>query len=100
MLIYSAGLRVSEVVKLRIEDIDSKRELVCIKGAKGRKDRYTLLSKATLETLKKYGKEYNPSKCYSQVPIGKGILLSELSSEFLRKLVKMQGLENHLVFIA
>jgi len=41
MLVYSAGLRVSEVVKLRPEDIDSKRKLVHIKGAKGRKDRYS-----------------------------------------------------------
>ncbi len=38
MLIYSGGLRVSEVIKLRPEDIDSKRRLVFIKGAKGRKD--------------------------------------------------------------
>jgi len=43
MLIYSGGLRVSEVIKLRPEDIDSKRRLVFIKGAKGRKDRYTLV---------------------------------------------------------
>ncbi|MEW5759728.1 MAG: tyrosine-type recombinase/integrase, partial [Candidatus Thermoplasmatota archaeon] len=41
MLTYSAGLRVSEVVKLKNEDIDSQRSLIHIKGAKGRKDRYT-----------------------------------------------------------
>ena len=40
MLVYSAGLRVSEVVKLRIEDIDSERMLVYVQKAKGRKDRY------------------------------------------------------------
>ena len=43
MLAYSAGLRVGEVVKLKIEDIDSKRMLIHVKGAKGRKDRYTLI---------------------------------------------------------
>ena len=42
MLIYSAGLRVSEVVKLKLEDIDAERGLIHIKGAKGRKDRYTI----------------------------------------------------------
>jgi len=42
ILVYSASLRVSEVVKLRIEDIDSERRLIHVKGAKGRKDRYTL----------------------------------------------------------
>ena len=61
MLIYSAGLRVSEVVKLKIEDIDSQRKLIHIKGAKGRKDRYTLLSEAALETLRRYWKEHKPS---------------------------------------
>jgi integrase len=44
MLVYSSGLRVGELVKLRPEDIDGKRKLVFIKDAKGRKDRYTLLS--------------------------------------------------------
>lgn len=39
MLIYSAGLRVGEVVKLKPEDIDSRRMLIHIKGAKGRKER-------------------------------------------------------------
>ena len=61
MLIYSGGLRVSEVVKLRPEDIDSKRRLVFIKGAKGRKDRYTLVSEAALETLREYWKKFEPS---------------------------------------
>ena len=62
MLIYSSGLRVGEVVKLGTEDIDSKRKLIHIKGAKGRKDRYTILSDVALETLKKYWKEYKPFK--------------------------------------
>jgi site-specific recombinase XerD len=61
MMIYSAGLRVSEVVKLRPEDIDSKRKLIFIKGAKGRKDRYTLLSEAALEILREYWKKFEPS---------------------------------------
>ena len=62
MLVYSAGLRVGEVVKLKPEDIDSKRMLVFLKGAKGRKDRYTLLSETTLKTLREYWKEYKPTK--------------------------------------
>jgi len=64
MLTYSAGLRVGEVVKLRPEDIDSERGLIHVKGAKGRKGRYTLLSEAALETLREYskGKGYQPFK--------------------------------------
>ncbi len=62
MLTYSAGLRVGEVVKLRPEDIDAQRRLIHVKGAKGRKDRYTILSDAALETLRKYVKEHGRSE--------------------------------------
>lgn len=62
MLVYSAGLRVSEVVKLRPEDIDSYRKLIFIKGAKGRKDRYTILSDIALKILREYWKKYRPQK--------------------------------------
>ncbi|KNY27599.1 site-specific tyrosine recombinase/integron integrase [Pseudobacteroides cellulosolvens] len=61
MLIYSAGLRVSEAAKIKIEDIDSKRNLIYIRSAKGKKDRYTILSKAALEILKQYFKKYKPT---------------------------------------
>ncbi len=61
-LVYSAGLRVGEVVKLRSQDIDSKRKLIHIKGSKGRKDRYTLLSDYALKVLKEYLREYKPLK--------------------------------------
>jgi len=62
MLVYSAGLRVSEVVNLKIGDIDSDRGLIRIKQAKGRKDRYTLLSDRALETLRKYYLAYKPEE--------------------------------------
>lgn len=62
MLIYSAGLRVSEVVKLKPEDIDTERKLIHIKGAKGRKDRYTMLSEIIIEIFKEYWERYKPEK--------------------------------------
>jgi len=62
MLVYSAGLWVGEVVKLKPGDIDSKRKLVFVKGAKGRKDRYTLLSEAILKALRECWKAYRPTK--------------------------------------
>lgn len=62
MLVYSAGLRVGEVVRLKPEDIDSKRMLIHVKGSKGRKDRYTMLSGKALEILRKYWKDYRPKK--------------------------------------
>ena len=54
MHIYSAGLRVSEAVKLKPEDIDTERKLIHIKGAKGRKDRYTILSDTAMDTIGLY----------------------------------------------
>jgi len=62
VLAYSAGLRVSEVVKLKVQDIDEKRNMIHIEGAKGRKDRYTILSKVALEELKRYWRKYKPDK--------------------------------------
>jgi len=58
--IYSAGLRLSEAVNLKIADIDSERMLISIKGGKGKKDRNTILSKELLLLLREYFKEYKP----------------------------------------
>ncbi len=59
-LTYSSGLRVGEVVKLKLSDIDSKRMLVRVAQGKGRKDRYTILSETALDTLRQYVKAYKP----------------------------------------
>jgi integrase/recombinase XerD len=61
-LTYSVGLRVSEIVNLKIEDIDSKRMLINIRQAKGRKDRIVPLSQKVLELLRIYFKEYKPKE--------------------------------------
>jgi site-specific recombinase XerD len=58
MLAYSAGLRVSEVIKLRVQDIDTKRNMIHVKAEKCRKDRYTVLSEIALEVLREYWKVY------------------------------------------
>lgn len=61
-LTYSVGLRVSEIINLKIEDIDSKRMLIHIKNAKGRKDRIVPLSQNVLELLRQYFKEHKPNE--------------------------------------
>lgn len=60
-LAYSTGMRVSEIINLKIEDIDSKRMLIHIKSGKGRKDRIVALSENVLETLRAYFKTYRPA---------------------------------------
>ena len=55
-------MRVGEVVKLRVEDIDAGRGMIRIRGGKGRKDRYTILSEVALKTFKEYVEKYKPEK--------------------------------------
>ena len=59
-LVYSAGLRVSEVVRLRVTDIDSDRMLIFIGKSKGLKDGYTTLSRIALDQLLNYINKYHP----------------------------------------
>jgi len=59
-LLYSAGLRVSEVGNLKIEDIDSSRMQIRVQNTKGKKERYTILSKNALQILRQYWKVYQP----------------------------------------
>jgi site-specific recombinase XerD len=57
---YGAGLRVSEVVALKIGDIDSKRMVIRVEQGKGRKDRYVMLSPHLLELLRAWWKAARP----------------------------------------
>lgn len=57
---YSGGLRVSEIVNLRIADIDSGRMLILVRKAKGKKDRYVQLSPVLLDILRDYMQTYQP----------------------------------------
>jgi site-specific recombinase XerD len=58
MLAYAAGLRVGELVQLKVEDLDPERGLIHVRGGKGRKDRYTILPKIILPLLHEYVMEY------------------------------------------
>jgi len=59
-LLYSSGLRVSELINLRIRDIDEHRMLIRVEQAKGRKDRYVSLSMNISLLLREYYKQYHP----------------------------------------
>lgn len=60
-LCYGMGLRVSEVVNLKLSDIDSSRMQVLIDSAKGKKDRYVPLPVSVLDLLRSYYKEFKPA---------------------------------------
>jgi site-specific recombinase XerD len=57
---YGAGLRVSEVVALKVGDIDSKRMVIRVEQGKGRKDRYVMLSPHLLELLRAWWRAARP----------------------------------------
>ena len=70
-LLYSSGLRRSEVLALRPVDIDSKRMLIRVNQGKGKKDRYTILSATLLKELRNYFKRYQPRTFLFESPNGK-----------------------------
>lgn len=59
-LTFGTGMRVSEICNLKIEDIDSKKMIIYVKQAKGRKDRIVPISQYNLELLRFYYKQYRP----------------------------------------
>ena len=60
MTIYSAGLRCGELCNLKIKDIDSSRERIIVRDAKGHKDREVILSRKLLDYLRNYFQRYEP----------------------------------------
>lgn len=60
LLIYSSGLRLGEVVSLRVRDINITRRSIFIRKGKGKKDRYVVLSEIALRYLKVYKRQYGP----------------------------------------
>ena len=59
-ILYSAGLRISELLELKPGDINESRSLIRVRQGKGKKDRYTLLSKPLMKKLTEYYKLYKP----------------------------------------
>lgn len=59
-ILYCSGLRVSEVISLRINDVDFNRKIIHLKGAKGAKDRVTIISEIVLKNIEKYLAEFQP----------------------------------------
>lgn len=98
MLMYSGGLRVGEVVKLKPGDIDPNRKLIHIRGSKGRKDRYTLLSNTVIDVLRKYWKRYRPQKWLFE-GAKKGVHLSTRTADkIFRNACKKAGINKGVSF--
>jgi site-specific recombinase XerD len=89
-LAYGAGLRLSEIAHLKLGDIDSKRMLLHIRGGKGNKDRYVILSPVMLKTLRIYWRQCRSKDLYKTQWIFPGRNpLRPISSPTVSKAFKM-----------
>lgn len=62
LILYSTGIRVSELINLKIQDIDPYQMVIYIKQGKGKKDRIVPLKSMVWDYIQKYMKEYNPKE--------------------------------------
>jgi len=91
-LIYSGGLRISEAVNMKVGDIDSTRNQILIRGAKGKKDRTTLLSQTLLEMLRKYYSVYKPKEYLFEGETGGQYSIKGIQNIF-NKALKASGIK-------
>ena len=94
-LIYSAGLRISELLKLRTADIDPGRQQIRIHQAKGRKDRYVILAESIVPLLQNYLATYRPSD-YLIEGIDGGPYSAQSVRNFLRRSCRKAGIKKHI----
>ena len=88
MLIYGAGLRIGESIRIRNEDINLDRKTVFIKAGKGKKDRYSVLSENILVVLKHYLKAYKPDYWFFEGPDGGQYTRSSIQKIFRKAVAK------------
>ena len=91
-LIYSAGLRISEALNMKPKDIDSVRMLIHVKNAKGKKDRYTLLSEKVLLLLREYYLIYKPKEFLFEGQFG-GLYSSRSAQIILKQSAEKAGIK-------
>ncbi len=93
-LIYSGGLRVSELLSLKIKDIDSDRMRIYIRGSKNNRDREVMLSEKILKLLRKYFIAYKPKE-YLFEGQKAGAYSARSVQEILKKAMKKSGIKKH-----
>ncbi|MFS4469040.1 tyrosine-type recombinase/integrase [Maribacter sp. 2210JD10-5] len=101
-LCYGMGLRVSEVVKLKIVDVDGQRMVVHVRSAKGKKDRYVPLPVSVLPKLREYYKQFRPKEYLFEGQYGGPYAKSSLQQMFkmamkkagIRKQIGIHGLRH------
>ena len=93
---YAAGLRVSKVAALRVEDIDSQRMVLRVRQGKGRKDRYVMLSPKLLELLRAYYKAARPKTWLFPGLNPNGPISAGAVMKACRQAWRASGIEKHV----
>jgi len=94
MLAYSAGLRLGEIVRLKIPDIDRERMQIRIEQSKGKKDRYAKLSTKFLIILDEYFENYHPKQYVFEGAAGGEYSPSSLQN-IIRAAAQKAGIKKH-----
>lgn len=94
-LCYGMGLRVSEIVNIKIFNIDSDRMQVHIVGAKGKKDRYVNLPESVLESLRAYYIKYQPKVWLFEGQYG-GIYSIRSAQAVFKRAMKKAGIKKQI----
>lgn len=95
-LMYSAGLRVSETIKIRMRDFDLDRKLIMVRQGKGQKDRCTLLSEKLIPILKKQLLMKKPGDYLFTGAGGQGHLTSESAEKIVKKAVELADINKKI----
>lgn len=93
---YSGGLRVAEIVNLRVQDIDSERMLIHVRAGKGRKDRFVPLSPRLLAELRTYWRRDRPQRYLFPGPDALKPITTHSIRQVCRKAVHAAGLRKRV----
>ena len=91
-MLYGSGLRIGELINLKLNDFDFNRNQLHIRNSKGRKDRYATIAKRLHPLLKNYYETYNPKVYFIENPKGGKYSPTSIRS-FLKKSCKNAGIE-------
>lgn len=94
-LLYGCGLRISEVINLKIAHIDSQAMVINIIAGKGKKDRIVMLPQLVLELLRKYYKDYKPDEYLFNGQFEKQYSKRSINN-FLKDIAKKAGVKGHI----
>jgi len=98
MTAYACGLRVSEVINLKVGDIDSSRMMVRVEHGKGDKDRYSILSPRLLAELRSYWRVYRPSLFLFENKITKARLTRSTPQLVFKAAIKKAKIDKKVTF--